>query len=344
VSDSSQRYVGLLRRVGLSALGTAAGVGYLVWKVDLGQAWSVLSAARPAPFLGALAIVIAVTWPLAWRWQQLLRAKGVDDRLSWLVRASLVAQTAGQVLPTGIGGDAMRILETSRRHPSNRAAATGSVLLERVLGGCATLVLAGIGFALAAGKYDVNAYLGLEIALAVGALAGMTVLLSRAARAPLKVLVPLLRRVRLERPLRHAYEAVHAYRSRPGLLVGAFVLTIVIQAIRVLAIWLTGRAAGLELSPRPFYVMGPLLFLVSLIPFTVNGLAVRESLFVAFLGSLGVSSNQAFVTGFLYLLLSVGLAVPGAIILAIEAATRMKRNQPDPKGPTWPVSVRTIHK
>ncbi len=58
--------------------------------------------------------------------------------------------------------------------------------------------------------------------------------------------------------------------------------------------------------------MGPLLFLVSLIPFTVNGLAVRESLFVVFLGSLGVSADQAFATGLLYLLLSFGLAVPGA--------------------------------
>ena len=41
------------------------------------------------------------------------------------------------------------------------------------------------------------------------------------------------------------------------------------------------KAVGIDLSVRPYYVMGPLLFLVMLVPFTVNGFAVRESFFVS---------------------------------------------------------------
>ena len=52
----------------------------------------------------------------------------------------------------------------------------------------------------------------------------------------------------------------------------------------MLAVWPSGKAVGIDLSPRPYYVMGPLLFLVMLVPFTVNGFAVRESFFVSFLG------------------------------------------------------------
>jgi hypothetical protein len=40
--------------------------------------------------------------------------------------------------------------------------------------------------------------------------------------------------------------------------------------------------------------MGPLLFLVLLVPFTINGIAVRESFFVSFLGGLGVDPDRAF--------------------------------------------------
>ena len=98
----------------------------------------------------------------------------------------------------------------------------------------------------------------------------------------------------------------------------------------MLAIWLTARAAGIDLSPRPFYVMGPLLFLVGLVPFTINGFAVRESLFVSFLGGFGVPADQAFVNGFLYLLLAFALAVPGGIILGIEAARRVRRHGVQP--------------
>jgi hypothetical protein len=64
--------------------------------------------------------------------------------------------------------------------------------------------------------------------------------------------------------------------------------------------------------------MGPMLFLVILVPFTINGLAVRESFFVSFLGQLGVAPDPAFACGFLFFLVTVLLALPGAAILALE--------------------------
>ena len=98
-----------------------------------------------------------------------------------------------------------------------------------------------------------------------------------------------------------------------------FALTVVVQAARVLAIWCAGKAVGVDLSPRPYYVMGPLLFLVMLVPFTINGLAVRESFFVSFLGTLGISADQAFSAGFLFFLVTVAAALPGAVIVARES-------------------------
>jgi uncharacterized membrane protein YbhN (UPF0104 family) len=101
-----------------------------------------------------------------------------------------------------------------------------------------------------------------------------------------------------------------------------FALTLVVQAVRVLAIWCAGKAVGVDLSPRPYYVMGPLLFLVMLVPFTVNGLAVRESFFVSFLGNLGVPADRAFATGFLFFLVTIALAFPGLVIVLREGLRR----------------------
>ena len=310
----SRRLVRVVATVVVTALCTA----YLVWKIDVSESVREIADANFAYLLAALAIMAVTVLPMAWRWQQLLRAKGIEERLPWLTRSYYVSYAAGQILPTSIGGDAMRIFETSRRHPGHGGPVAGSVLLERALGGTATLILAAIGFALAYGHYDVGAYLWIEGAFVVGTIVLAVVVFSTTARRPLARLVPLLRRVWLERPVRAVYEGIHGYREHASLLIGVLALTVFVQAFRVLAIWMAGKSVGVDLSPRPYYVMGPLLFLVILVPFTINGLAVRESFFVSFLGQLAVDHDAAFATGFLFFLVTLALSVPGGLILARE--------------------------
>ena len=304
-------------------------LAYLIWKIDLSKTLHILAHANFGYFLGAVAIMVLSVWPMAWRWQRLLVARGIHDRLSWLVRAYFVAYTAGQVLPTAVGGDAVRIYETARRHPTRGGAVAGSVLLERALGGAATLALAAVGFALALGHYDVGAYLWIEGAFVLGTVVLAVALFSRRMRPLLARTAPLLRKVRLERPIRSVYEGIHAYRDHPGLLFGVFALTLAVQTVRVLAIWLSGKAVGVDLSPRPYYVMGPLLFLVLLLPISVNGIAVRESFFVSFLGNLGVDADKAFATGFLFFVVTLALSLPGALLLGWQSLRGFTRPSPN---------------
>lgn len=310
----SRRLARAVATLAVTGLATA----YIVWKIDVSRTAHILRHASVGYFLAALGIMVATVLPMAWRWQRLLAAKGVEDGLGRLTRTYFVSYTAGQVLPTALGGDAARIYETSRRHPGRGGTVAGSVLLERALGGSATLTLAAAGFVLALGRYHVGAYLWLELAFVLATVVLAVLLFSRAARGPLARAVPLLSRLRAERPLRAVYEGIHAYRTEARLLAGVFALTVFLQAFRILAIWLAGKAVGVSLSPRPYYVMGPLLFLVMLVPFTINGLAVRESFFVSFLGNLGVGADPAFATGFLFFVVTIALALPGAAILLLE--------------------------
>ena len=315
-------------KLGGTVIVTGLCIAYLVWKIDVRKTAHILANADATYFLLAFGLALAAVVPMAWRWQQLLRAKGIDEGLGWLLRSYFFSWFAGQILPTSLGGDATRIYQTARRHPGRGGAAAGSVLLERALGGAATLTLAAIGFVLAIGRYDVGAYLWVEAAFVVGTVALGFALFSRSARRWLRPLAPLLARVKLERPLRAVYEALHEYRENTGLLLGVFALTVVVQAWRVLAIWAAGKACGVDLSPRPYYVMGPLLFLVMLVPFTINGLAVRESFFVSFLGKLGVPADPAFATGFLFFLVSVCLSVPGLVIFATDSLRGLRGPRP----------------
>jgi uncharacterized membrane protein YbhN (UPF0104 family) len=256
-------------------------------------------------------------WPMAWRWQRLLVARGIHDRLSWLVRAYFVAYTAGQVLPTAVGGDAVRIYETARRHPTRGGAVAGSVLLERALGGAATLALAAVGFALALGHYDVGAYLWIEGAFVFGTLVLAVALFSRRMRPLLRPDGPAPTEGRLERPIRSVYEGIHAYRGHPGLLFGVFVLTLAVQTVRVLAIWLSGKASASTLA-------APVLRWAccsSSCCSTDLGERDRrrESFFVSFLGNLGVDADKAFATA-LFFVVALALSARSAAPRLAEPA------------------------
>ena len=305
------------RRIGTVVL-TAAAVAYLVWKIELGTTLDVLADTNLAWFALSFSIMLVTVPVLAARWGWLLRAHAIEERIPWLTRAYFVAYTAGQVLPTSFGGDAVRVVETTRRHAGRAAVVTGTVLLERGLGGAATVLLGAIGFLLSIGRYDVSAYLWLEGVFAFGTLVLGFLFFARSARPLLRRVEPLLERMRLAHPLRAFYEGVHHYRGRPRLLGEVFAVTLAVQTVRILSIWAAAKAVGIDLDVRVYYVMGPLLFLVMLVPFTLNGLAVREAFFVSFLGSLGVGANQAFAAGFLFFLVTLLLAVPGGFIMLWE--------------------------
>ena len=305
-------------RIALTLLFTGLALAYLVWKIDLHKTLDILGDADPWWFVLSVSIMVGTALPMALRWQWLMEAQAMPDRFWWLTRAYFVAYTAGQILPTSVGGDAMRVYETSRRHGGRTADITAIVLLERGLGGAGTVLLGAVGFVLALGTYDIGAYLWLEGLFVLGTFVLLFLFFARSARPLLVRTRPLLRRLRVERPMRAFYAGVHHFRGHVRLLVVVFVFTTAIQAVRVLSIWAAGEAVGIDLGPRIYYVMGPLFFLVLLVPFTINGFAVREAFFVSFLGSVGVPADQAFAAGFLFFLVSAALALPGAAILLWE--------------------------
>ena len=170
-----------VRLVGTLVL-TAAAIAYLVWKIELGTALDILSEADVGWFALAVAIMVLTVPVLALRWGWLPRAQGMEERLPWLTRAYFVAYTAGQVLPTSLGGDAVRILETARRHAGRATAITGTVVLERGLGGATTVLLGAVGFVLSIGHFDVSAYLWLEGVFVFGTIVLGFLFFARSAR------------------------------------------------------------------------------------------------------------------------------------------------------------------
>jgi glycosyltransferase 2 family protein len=300
-------------RIALQLGVSAAVLAFLLWQIDLRETVDLIASSNGWYLLAAFLIFLATTVGMAWRWQALLASKGMHEPLGWLTKLYFMGYAAGQVLPTSIGGDTVRIAAHARRRPDSIAEAAGAVLMERVLGSVGTLVLVAIGLVLAIGRYsNIEEIVILEAALSAALALLLVLMFSRRTNRWLQERGGTRR---LARGFRSLWEAMHGYRARPGVLVLVIAVTVFIQFVRIVAIWLCGEAVGLDVSPLVYVVMGPLLFLVMLVPFTINGLGVREAFFIAFLGRFGVDADAAFATGFLFYALAVATSVPGGAFM-----------------------------
>ena len=137
---------------------------------------------------------------MAWRWQRLLLAQGIHDRLAWLVRAYFVALHGGAD-PADVD---RRRRDADLRDVAPAPGPHGACRRERSCSSARSAArrrstLAAVGFALAVGSYDIGPYLWVEGAFVVGTVVLGVLLFSRRARRPLARFVPLLRRLRIER-------------------------------------------------------------------------------------------------------------------------------------------------
>jgi uncharacterized protein (TIRG00374 family) len=316
-------------RILIQVLVSGGILAYLLWRVDIGETADLIADSSPGYLLAAVALFTGTTWGMAWRWQALLSSKGIHESLTWLTKLYFVSYAVGQILPTAVGGDAVRIVEHARRRPDAKAEAAAAVLMERVVGSVATLLVVALGLAIAAGRYeDVRFVAWIEGLLVLGTIVFLVLIFSRRTGRHLqKRVFPLGRRIRLERPITSLYTAMHEYRDRPSVLLFVLGLTIVTQLARVVGIWFCGEAVGVDVSPLVYFVLGPLLFFVQMVPFTLNGLGVREAFFVGFLTRFDVPADQAFAAGVLYYAVLLATSLPGAFILLWRSVRPARRVQ-----------------
>ncbi|MFQ5427203.1 MAG: lysylphosphatidylglycerol synthase transmembrane domain-containing protein [Gaiellales bacterium] len=221
-------------RVAINLVVAGAILAFLIWQIDIRRTAALIADADAALLVGALGIFLVTTVLMAWRWRILLVAKGIAEPLAWLTRLYFVGYAAGQVLPTSLGGDAVRVVEHARRRPDARGEATAAVLVERWLGLVATLVLVAVALVVAVGRYeDIEIFIWIEVAFLVVAVAVAVVFFSGHSGTVLRRLGRVARMRRVSDALGSLQRALHGYRGHRGALAGVLLVTLGISRMAV---------------------------------------------------------------------------------------------------------------
>ena len=298
-------------------------------------------------FIPAVAVSVATVPLMALRWRLLLSAKGIDAPIAWLTRTYFVALFAGQFLPAAIGGDAVRAVELGRR-TRDAPEAVASVLIDRLVGLVSLVVLAIAAVALGGGSARRPGVIAAEAAFGVAAGGALALLFSSRLRGVVaRALEPRSDGHRLAAGGRF-YDALHTYRghSRTLALVGA--LALVVQLARVGVIALLTRALGLDVPDSVILLTGPVVFASLALPVSLNGIGVREGVFVYFLHGYA-ARPQAVALGLAFYAVGTITALGGAGVLAVRFTrhgigavrprTQIEGGEPEPDLPGGPATI-----
>ena len=276
---------------------TIAVIGVIAWKLGGGgQLAEVLGRISSWHFVTAIAAVTLDRALMTFKWGCLLRSQTIHMPFFRGMKIYCASMIWGMFMPMTIGADAVRTY-SSARTGLNASQIVASIIVERILGFFASLVMALCGFVLLSragvldARFNLIAWVG-----GIGLLsAGVFFLLSLQPRL-IEWLDRTPRRCRNLRPfqlLRELQTHYGAYRQRKGTLASFFILSIFEQLLTIFYVWLVARGFGIDVGL--VYIVGalPLAILISRIPISVSGLGVFDGAFAFFMSLAGVSLAEA---------------------------------------------------
>ncbi len=267
--------------------------------------------------LPALMLIWSTTFVSAWRWSIVVRSVGPIQEQPpsyWrLWRLYWIGQFFNQLLPSGLGGDGMRMWLVQRAGLPAGSAVT-SVLVDRVVALAAIVLLVAITLPLAFEGSDQGAAplwlwaVVVSCALGIAGVAGFT-----------WMPVPhSLSGNPLVRGLRRLSTDLWKVISRPGYLLATLGASVVVQAIGATTVFAIAHSFGVRLGLLQSLALMPVVVLATAMPISIAGWGVREVAMVAVLASVGVASESALLISLFYGGLAVAISLPGGVLWLLE--------------------------
>ena len=263
--------------------------------------------------LGALALTFAGFVLSAWRWQRVLAVFDTHVGIRTLLGYYLAGQFVGNVLPSTVGGDVLRVSRSSKSTGSPDVA-FASVVIERLTGFVALPLLTLIGILVRPSLLDVpHAWISVLIALIT--VVALLVILVVAASPHLAG-----RFAKHENWMRFigaVHIGIDRMRREPGRATSVVLAAVCYQMSVVAAVWCAVHALGVSVPDAAVIAFVPAVAMAQVLPISLSGLGIREGLLVVLLHPLGVPTGKAIGVGLLWYGMTLVVSLLGAPLFAI---------------------------
>lgn len=271
--------------------------------------------------IGACCIVLS-----AYQWHGLLRIVRIHFDLADLVHLYMVGIAFSHLLPTGLGGDAVKAFYVGHGD-EERARSSGVLILCRITGFLAMLLIALPALYLWHSHLNTQLCIWLSVliiffAFAISTLSFLLAFLCRFHASPLHRYPPLRSLFKLVASLGHQL-------WQPLALLRATLYGWIFWCAAILNCYCYASSLGISIPFYFFLVAVPFTALVSAIPVSLNGFGLREGAFVFAFTTVHVSSAHALLLALLLDFQALCFAVGGIYLYFTRIKKWRKQNAPD---------------
>ena len=281
---------------------------------------------KPGWLVLAVAIFTVSNFLGAWQWQRLLQGLDIPFRYGRALNLYFVGLFFNNFLIGSLGGDIVKIYSISRQEHRGREG-LAATFVDRFAGFFLMALFAILSSfyllltPLIRGHEVNNEILHYITIIFLAFVLASALLFSRRVSWVLyEVLLARFNPLGLRDKFREIHDFFHAYRQKYALAAHVFILSFLIQLLRIAVHYYCARAIGFDIDFIYFLIFVPLIAMAALLPISVGGFGVREStapfLFgsVALIAAVDPSGTLAFTTQFLASLVGYVVGAAGGVL------------------------------
>lgn len=242
----------------------------------------------------------------------LLKARNVSLSFWKLFNINMIGAFWGMFLPSSLSTDVVRGFYLVKSGADN-AISLSSVVVDRFLGVFSLLVAALIGLIFSGDIIpDQNLKL-LIIALTIFLILFLFIFQLKRTRNFVQKILGYIKFKSVGAKLIKLHSAFLEYKNYPKAIFYSFLLSIFVQLLRIVDIYIVALAFGVEINIWALLILVPIIMVVVMIPISVGGIGVREGAFVGFFKLINIEPSVSVIIALTASLIATLVALSGGI-------------------------------
>ncbi len=223
--------------------------------------------------------------------------------------------------PSAVGGDVAKAYY-AYKHSGKKIESTTAVILDRLMGFVALIIMAMFGvlvFSKQIGNNRID-----EMVYGAGLIMTVSILFFGSKRFAkiFKFLEHLIPSEKWRARVADLYRIIYGYKKHVGVMFYTVGLSMIAQSFFVMVHYTTARSLGADMSPWLFFILVPILAIVSMAP-SIGGLGVREA-GVVYLFQHYMPSEKALALSILLDIIIYSYSIMAGIVFALKGGLGKK--------------------